>query len=230
MSRSCFASFPVCVYKFSSHYLNNIIFIDNSLGPLARDSPCTRACTFYPPLFDVFSFHVENISHKAICRQFLIALAEVSVSCVGRLPFSVLFRGVKYRPKPRVCHDTLSCVGRKEYSVAILQRNTLNHKYTRDLILLAGICAIEKWARFVKQTCGSQTRNRAVLTSSKPRALIQCPGLELLELFLHRPTPHAFMECTWANFTTNTLVDYLFIYIYLFIYSFIYLFIYLFIG
>ena len=26
MSRSCFASFPVCVYKFSSHYLNNIIF------------------------------------------------------------------------------------------------------------------------------------------------------------------------------------------------------------
>ena len=26
MSRFCFASFPVCVYKFSSHYLNNIIF------------------------------------------------------------------------------------------------------------------------------------------------------------------------------------------------------------
>jgi len=26
MSRSCFASFPVCVYKFSSHCLNNIIF------------------------------------------------------------------------------------------------------------------------------------------------------------------------------------------------------------
>ena len=42
MSRSCFASFPVCVYKFSSYYLNNIIFIDNSLGPLARDSPCIR--------------------------------------------------------------------------------------------------------------------------------------------------------------------------------------------
>ena len=36
----CFPSFPVCVYKFSSHYLNNIIFIDNSLGPLARESPC----------------------------------------------------------------------------------------------------------------------------------------------------------------------------------------------
>ena len=26
MSRSCFASFPVCVHKFSSNYLNNIIF------------------------------------------------------------------------------------------------------------------------------------------------------------------------------------------------------------
>jgi hypothetical protein len=35
-----FASFPVCVYKFSSHYLNNIIFIDNSLRPLATESPC----------------------------------------------------------------------------------------------------------------------------------------------------------------------------------------------
>jgi len=26
MSWSCFASFPVCVYKFSSHYLSNVIF------------------------------------------------------------------------------------------------------------------------------------------------------------------------------------------------------------
>ena len=40
MSRSCFASFLVCVYKFSCYYLNTIIFIDNSLGPLARDSSC----------------------------------------------------------------------------------------------------------------------------------------------------------------------------------------------
>jgi len=39
MSRSCFVSFPVRVYKFSSHYLNNI-FIDNSLRPLATESPC----------------------------------------------------------------------------------------------------------------------------------------------------------------------------------------------
>ena len=35
----CFPSLPVCLYKFSSHYLNNIIFIDNSLGPLTRESP-----------------------------------------------------------------------------------------------------------------------------------------------------------------------------------------------
>jgi hypothetical protein len=40
MSRSCFPSFPVCVYKFSSYYLNNIIFVDNSSGPLATESSC----------------------------------------------------------------------------------------------------------------------------------------------------------------------------------------------
>jgi len=41
MSRSCFPSSPVCVYTFSSHYLNNIIFfIDNSLESLATESPC----------------------------------------------------------------------------------------------------------------------------------------------------------------------------------------------
>ena len=43
VSRSCFVSFPVCAYTFSSHYLNNIIFIDNSLGPLARDLPCIKS-------------------------------------------------------------------------------------------------------------------------------------------------------------------------------------------
>ena len=47
MSRYCFASFPVCVYKFSSHYLNNIIFIDNSLGPLATELPCIFISTRY---------------------------------------------------------------------------------------------------------------------------------------------------------------------------------------
>jgi len=32
MSRSCFASFPVCVYKFSNHYLNNLIFYRQVFG------------------------------------------------------------------------------------------------------------------------------------------------------------------------------------------------------
>ena len=45
MSRSGLASFPVFVYKFSSHYLNIINFIDNSLGPLATESPCI-SCSF----------------------------------------------------------------------------------------------------------------------------------------------------------------------------------------
>ena len=40
MSRSCFASLQVFVFKFSRHYLNIIIFIDNSLGPLTIESPC----------------------------------------------------------------------------------------------------------------------------------------------------------------------------------------------
>jgi hypothetical protein len=32
MSRSCFAPFPVCIYKFSSHYLNNIMFYRQQFG------------------------------------------------------------------------------------------------------------------------------------------------------------------------------------------------------
>ena len=42
MIRSCFTSLPVCVYTLSSHYLNNIIFIVNSLWPIATESPCVR--------------------------------------------------------------------------------------------------------------------------------------------------------------------------------------------
>jgi len=38
----CFPSLPVRVYKFSSHYLNNRIFIDISLGSLATESPGIR--------------------------------------------------------------------------------------------------------------------------------------------------------------------------------------------
>jgi hypothetical protein len=32
MSRSCSASFPVCVYKLSSHYLYNIMFYRQQFG------------------------------------------------------------------------------------------------------------------------------------------------------------------------------------------------------
>ena len=57
MSRSCFASFPVCVYKFSSHYLNNIIFIYNSLGPLARDSPCIPSMYAFQNRLTILNSH-----------------------------------------------------------------------------------------------------------------------------------------------------------------------------
>jgi hypothetical protein len=42
MSRPCFASFPVGAHKFSSYYLNKIIFRDNSLGLLVRESTCMK--------------------------------------------------------------------------------------------------------------------------------------------------------------------------------------------
>jgi hypothetical protein len=83
-------------------------------------TPNIRTGTFYPPIFDAFPFRVANISHKAICRHSLnCSPGSVTFMCG---PFVVLatFCGVKHRPKPRVCHDTLSCVGRKENSVPIV--------------------------------------------------------------------------------------------------------------
>jgi hypothetical protein len=47
LSRSCFASIPVCVYKFSRHYLNNIIVIHSSLGSLTTESPYTFCTAQY---------------------------------------------------------------------------------------------------------------------------------------------------------------------------------------
>jgi hypothetical protein len=64
MSRSCFVSFPVCVYTFSSHYLNNIIFIENSLGPLARESPYVKYC-------DVIIYSVSEQRPVASCCEHL---------------------------------------------------------------------------------------------------------------------------------------------------------------
>ena len=62
MSRSCLASFPVCLYKVSSHYLSNIIFIDHSLGPLARESPCS------------INHYRQTISENVNCWRWVINL------------------------------------------------------------------------------------------------------------------------------------------------------------
>jgi len=63
ISRSCFASFPVCVCQFSSHYLNNIIFIDNNLVSLFTESP--RRTKYKQssrrPIHFVFVYHGANV-------------------------------------------------------------------------------------------------------------------------------------------------------------------------
>ena len=78
MSRSCFASFPVCVYKFSSHYLNNIIFIDNSLVPLATESPyvcvCVCVCVYTHT-------HIYTHTHRVFQEKRSI-LSEVTASVI----------------------------------------------------------------------------------------------------------------------------------------------------
>jgi hypothetical protein len=67
MSRSCFPSFPVCVFKFSSHYINNIIFIDNSLGPLATESLC------------ILCHLILDLSHENIPEGFIEKYSIISV-------------------------------------------------------------------------------------------------------------------------------------------------------
>ena len=56
MSRSCFASFPVCVYKFSSH-LNNIIFYRQYFGTSSDRITLYNASQQFMrvPLWHVFS-------------------------------------------------------------------------------------------------------------------------------------------------------------------------------
>ena len=102
MSRSCFASFPVCVYKFSSHYLNNIIFYRQQFGASSdrlilyntRVKP-TRCTIVSFILFwndtlhvsDGLSVHNQEFKtvHTAtgICQQILL-LAAVAVSVTVR--------------------------------------------------------------------------------------------------------------------------------------------------
>jgi len=55
MSRSCFASFPVCVYKFSSHYLNNIIFYRQKSGASSNRITLYNRLKVSMTVFFVFS-------------------------------------------------------------------------------------------------------------------------------------------------------------------------------
>jgi hypothetical protein len=56
MSRPSFASLPVCVYKFSSHYLNNIIFYRQQFGA------SSERITLYNELFSsIFIWCPETI-------------------------------------------------------------------------------------------------------------------------------------------------------------------------
>jgi hypothetical protein len=98
-SRSCFASFPVCVYKFSSHYLINKIFINNSLRPLATGSHCS----------------CEN-AYACEFQMILPALEPVNVSILSARPVlnvpSTHIRSSS-TPQPSLCTVTISCLPEK---------------------------------------------------------------------------------------------------------------------
>ena len=72
ISRSCFASFPVFVYKFQVVISITYFFIDNSLGPLARDSPCIM----YKYVYRMFhpKFHMPSPSGSFLIMQKLLSL------------------------------------------------------------------------------------------------------------------------------------------------------------
>ena len=86
-----FPLLPVCVYKLSSHYLNNIIFIDNSLWPLATESPCIMF------KFTVISFYLilQNIWWWTVLfesRFRLIFLVQKCVHwCLELIDFRLIF-------------------------------------------------------------------------------------------------------------------------------------------
>ena len=106
MSRSCFASLPVYVYKFSSHYLNNIIFIDNSLGALARESPCITLCMLHynprhvsginMPIFRRTNCTITASGIVTLCKQLYNTPDE------SRLQSSLLSSGILYSRLQRV--------------------------------------------------------------------------------------------------------------------------------
>jgi hypothetical protein len=92
ISRSCFASFPVCVYKCSNHYLNKIIFIDNSLGPLAWASPCIYAllsrCAYYTKI--KFNLYVDMWSDTTVFTLPLLKINNKSCYHKGKINRVVL--------------------------------------------------------------------------------------------------------------------------------------------
>ena len=101
MSRPSFLSFSVCVYKFSSHYLNNITFIDNSSGSLATESPCTiialklscqNLCSFYYK----FQGRVEHNGITYSIRRFPMSSKSDSKITVRLLPWRSLKKKLKY--------------------------------------------------------------------------------------------------------------------------------------
>ena len=80
LSRSCFASFPVYVYKFSSNYLNNIIFIYNSLGPLAKDSPCIilyYIVSYRIVLYHIVSYHIMSYVMSYVLSYILYIISYI---------------------------------------------------------------------------------------------------------------------------------------------------------
>jgi hypothetical protein len=77
MSRSCFTSFPVCVYKSSRQYLNNIIFTDNILGPLASESPCIIVHCNDVSLIPANAFKQHARTDRTSKHQYIVVLRQI---------------------------------------------------------------------------------------------------------------------------------------------------------
>jgi len=83
ISTSCSASFPVCVYKYSSHYINNIsFFIDSSLEPLATESPCRYSVTF--PIQDLLLQPRMHRERSKGCKDQLMISKAIYEDCQRR--------------------------------------------------------------------------------------------------------------------------------------------------
>ena len=61
MSRSCFTSFPLCVYKFSSHYLNNVIFYRQYFGAYSERLTLFQLVLCYLLLLSTLFIHSNDV-------------------------------------------------------------------------------------------------------------------------------------------------------------------------